>query len=351
MKRRKDGRYCLKWTGKDGSRHYAYGKTVAEAREKQKAQEELIRQGITQRRDISLAAYADSWMKARHGTVSEATEHVTGRTLKAIIDRLGARRLRDIQQRDVIEMRADMLAEGRSPYYINARIARLKSVLNAAVIARYIAYNPAKGIQPLKDSEAVQARDTIHRALTTEELEAVLSYTDSTIYGPVFRLLLYTGMRAGEALALTDADIDTEAGVIHITKTVSTDSTGIRLISPTPKTQASRRDIPLTDQVKDILPKDITGRLFSTPEGGLVIAANLDRVLYRFFTRHRPDIEPFSCHALRDTFATIMVDQGCPPHVLRDILGHKTLTMTMDLYYHNSSSNSKRAMEAVKFPT
>ena len=45
-------------------------------------------------------------------------------------------------------------------------------------------------------------------------------------------------------------------------------------------------------------------------------------------------IEPFSVHAFRDTFATRCIEQGMPPIVLKEILGHSSLKMTMDVYAH-----------------
>lgn len=349
MKRRRDGRYCIKWTDETGAKHYAYGTTVAEARARKKQQEREVQQGIKRRTSQTLDDYIDSWQAARAGTVTGKTEYNTVRKLRAIRQALGQKKLRDITHADITDFRAALLAEGRTAYYINARIGVLHTILGDATAARLIPYNPAERTARVQDYNKAPARDTIHRALTADELRAVFAYLDRTQYRAAYRLMLYTGARAGEVLALTWDDIDEAEGVIHINKTVTHDASGRRYIAQRTKTTAGMRDIPLTDKAKQFLPARGTGRLFSTKTGDIVTTACANNTLRRIL-RHLPEVSPFGVHALRDTYATIMVDQGCPPHVLRDLMGHSTIAVTMDLYYHNDPANGRAAMEKTVFP-
>lgn len=59
-------------------------------------------------------------------------------------------------------------------------------------------------------------------------------------------------------------------------------------------------------------------------------------------------IEHFSAHALRDTFATRYIEQGGSPQVLKTILGHNSLAMTMDLYSHVLPNTKQKEMESVR---
>ena len=58
-------------------------------------------------------------------------------------------------------------------------------------------------------------------------------------------------------------------------------------------------------------------------------------------------VESFSMHSLRHTFATRCIEAGMKPKILQKILGHSTLSMTMDLYVH--STNDEVAREMMKF--
>ena len=55
-----------------------------------------------------------------------------------------------------------------------------------------------------------------------------------------------------------------------------------------------------------------------------------------------------SCHCLRATFATRAIDAGMSPQTLKEILGHSSYNMTMDLYYHNANSVRKQEMEKIE---
>lgn len=59
-------------------------------------------------------------------------------------------------------------------------------------------------------------------------------------------------------------------------------------------------------------------------------------------------IEHFSAHVLRDTFATRYIEQGGSPQVLKTILGHSSLAMTMDLYSHVMPNTKQKEMDSIK---
>ena len=58
-------------------------------------------------------------------------------------------------------------------------------------------------------------------------------------------------------------------------------------------------------------------------------------------------IEPFTYHALRDTFATRYIEQGGNPQTLKTILGHSSLSMTMDLYSHVLPNTRQEEMNRI----
>ena len=75
--------------------------------------------------------------------------------------------------------------------------------------------------------------------------------------------------------------------------------------------------------------------LFENVYGGMVFNASANKAITETLKRINADVEQiphFSAHALRDTFATRYIEQGGSPQVLKTILGHGSLAMTMDLY-------------------
>ncbi len=113
--------------------------------------------------------------------------------------------------------------------------------------------NPAEGIKALKEVNA-KAAETYHRALTEQEQKDFMQEMAGDYYYEFVAFLLCTGMRFGEAAALTWSDIYYKQNVIHVTKTVTFNEDNTRTTG-TPKSESGKRDIPLNDTIKGILAK------------------------------------------------------------------------------------------------
>lgn len=128
----------------------------------------------------------------------------------------------------------------------------------------------------------------------------------------------------GEAAALTWNDIDYKQNVIHVTKTVTFNEDNTRTTG-TPKSESGKRDIPLNDTIKGILAKQrkkqsiiisidkAENRVFVSVYGKMVDNCAVNRAissaLFRLEEQGR-QMEHFTAHALRDTFATRYIEQG-----------------------------------------
>lgn len=185
-----------------------------------------------------------------------------------------------------------------------------------------------------------------HRALTEQEQADFMQEVANDYYYEFIALLLCTGMRFGEAAALTWSDIDYKQNVIHITKTVTFNEDGTTNIG-NPKSAAGKRDIPLNDTIKGVLALQrkklgnilpmTDNRVFASVYGSIVNNHAVNRAIRSALSRleeQGKSIEHFTAHALRDTFATRYIKQGGNPQTLKMILGHSSLAMTMDLYSH-----------------
>lgn len=126
----------------------------------------------------------------------------------------------------------------------------------------------------------------------------------------------------------------------------------------------SVRDIPLNDTIKDILRKqrekmaifngniiDLAQTIFKGSYGAYVSNVNVNyeiRSVLKRLEKKEIKIERFTCHAFRDTFATRYIEEGGSAQVLKTILGHSSLAMTMDLYSHVMPDTKQQEMELIE---
>lgn len=358
-RRRIDGRVECRWTGQDGKRYSVSGKTIEECKEKElKKRQALERGSYTGNPEITLDAHFKEWHQAREGAVKPSSLSREKSMYKVISKSLGRTKVCKIERRQVQAFQ-DSLKEKYHTNYINSLLKLLNSILEAAIIEDIIEKNPCYGIKSLKRTEP-EARETIHRALTLEETDAFFQEAekqDSWFYD-LYDLLINTGMRIGEAGALQRQDIDTRNNVIHIRRTVTATDTG-REIGSSTKTENSKRDIPMNAEIKAILQRQeqrnreyfgvsvisMSDTIFKAINGGLVTADVIRRDIQRILKE--TDIEYFSVHAFRDTFATRAIESGMNPQTLKVILGHGSYAMTMDLYGHVMETTKQKEMELV----
>ena len=360
-RQRKDGKIECRFVV-DGKRYSCYADNVKECREKERELREKIAEGLyTKNRNLTLDKYYEEWKKGREGTVKGNTAlNIDCRYKKHIKPALGHRKLVDIEKREIVMLQQE-LAKKQKASTVNITIVQLKSILNDAIADGIIVRSPAAGIKPLKvDSKAT---DTYHRALTEEEQKLFMQEAKKEWLYELLALLICTGMRVGEATALTWQDIDYKNNVIHVTKTISRTSKGEYIVG-TPKSDSSIRDIPMTAAIKEILwdqkqKQDMvhgnvvkmSQSVFENLYGGMVFNASVNTAITNTLKRINKDkeiIEHFSAHALRDTFATRYIEQGGSPQVLKTILGHSSLAMTMDLYSHVLPNKKQQEMDSIK---
>ena len=147
-----------------------------------------------------------------------------------------------------------------------------------------------------------------------------------------FQVLYWTGMREGELLALTAADIDLDTKQIDINKTYQ------RLhgedIITTPKTRKSKRKVPIPDFLCQELKEYITSRYMLAPNERLF-------PITKSFLSHEMErgckatgVKRIRIHDIRHSHASLLINQGCDALILADRLGHEKVSTTLNTYSH-----------------
>jgi integrase len=197
------------------------------------------------------------------------------------------------------------------------------------------------------------------RSLTIEEVQGLLEAARGRRFEVGFVLLVETGMRLGELLGLRWEDVDLEAGQLNIRQTLSTLDGKILLDEP--KTASSRRPYELSPQAVEALRghkvRQAAERLamgeYWTASGLMMVSdfgtpvdpSNFRRVFRK--VAKQAGIEGCHPHELRHTAASVMLSRGVPLHVVSDVLGHSSISVTKDVYGHLVAGERRKATDAI----
>ena len=336
---------------------------IKACKEKAEIKKRMIDQGsYIKNTDITVKKYSEEWLKMKEGTIKPKTVSEYRKKLKIINEYIGSIKITELEKRNILDMRQQLL-DTKYTSTVNAFMTVLKMMLRSAVDDQIIKASPAETLKSLKRTEP-KAIETKHRALTDAELKIFFEFAEKESFLiNLYKFLLYTGCRCGEACALTWQDIDYKAGVIHITKSVSADKDDKLMISNTPKNSSSVRDIPLTEGIKIILQsqKELIRatlgnmtpmQIFAGRRGAILPTGNVDtniNAMLKRINQPKEIIKPFTAHAFRDTYATNAVRAGAPLLTVAKLLGHRDLEMLSEIYAQVNIDDKRKAVELMTF--
>jgi len=169
-------------------------------------------------------------------------------------------------------------------------------------------------------------------------------------------LCLYTGMRIGEICALKWADVDVDNGLVSVNRTVlRIRNTRARakqpktiIVTGTPKTESSQRAIPVPNAIARLLKAE--GKQMPAD---YYVASCSDRLMEprRYYGIYKQILQKcgitisYTFHALRHTYATRCIESGIDPKVVSELLGHSSVTITLNRYVHPTMEMKKRSVE------
>lgn len=385
--RRKDGRY--EGAGyvlmPDGTqrRRRVYGKTREEARKKLTEMLSKSDQGIPAADTTeSLGAYLAYWLEhvVRH-KVRASTVYSYSKCVNAyIVPQLGKKKVARLSAKDVrlfldwARLACQCCAQGQdtacpaakrrccaatpkrccerrlSPRMVQYLHAVLRNALQHAVREELVQRNVAKLVQ-------VQTpRYRVGRGLSVAEAKKLLADVQDNRLGAAYVLALYLGLRRGELLGLHWSDVDLERGSLEIRTALQRVNGELTLTAP--KTRRSERPVPLPAVCVDALRRrrDLqmeerhavgerwqdSGLVFTTRLGTPIEPRNLNRHFYPIRERLELDVR---FHDLRHTCVTLLLGVGVPPHIVRDIVGHSALDVTMNIYAHADMTEKRAALD------
>lgn len=233
----------------------------------------------------------------------------------------------------------------------------MQSVFARAVEQGFLKETPCtKAVILPKAKSAKEKKPFLDENQAKELLSMAQDYSQ---FNTIIKVLLYTGMRSGECLALRWQDIDFENRTIHIENTL-TDVGGKHWLQP-PKTATSNRFIGLSDVLADILrehkkqqevKKAAVGCLYKYPEmvfttesGNYIDRSRLNTQFRRFVKN--TSFEFATLHTLRHCNATLLINSGIDLKIVSDLLGHSDVSTTANIYADVLQSSRAKVADLV----
>ena len=362
---RADGNYMGRFTYY-GERYTLYDKDLKKLQRKLDDLRYELEHGLyAKENQITVNDWFHTWIKEyKEPSVKRGTIGVYQDTYDSYIKKpLGKKKLKDLRPEQIQNLFNTLKTNGYSRSTIELVSVVLSGMYKQAYKNQLIRSNPVPHTTLPKMEEPAE-----RRVLTPKEQEIFLSTAQNYHYGYVYELALSTGMRSGEIRGLEWNDIDFQNRIIHVRGTLVQNRYGF--YKDLPKTSSSYRDIPMLDNVYELLkahrknqieqklslgshwePVEKLDNLVVTTDTGRPLGKtylnNGIKTIIKRIEQSGQEFAYISFHGLRHSFATRCIENGMEPQVLKAILGHSKLSLTMDLYAHVLPDAKSKEMKKI----
>jgi integrase len=333
------GTYWVQTAG-GPKRRYVSGKTKAETRAAlNKARADRDGGFVYDAGKLTLGEYLTRWLTdSVKGTVRRSTfvryESIVRNHISPTLGRLKLNNLTPAHVRGLYRDKSESL----SPRSVNYIHVTLHKALKQAVM---------DGLIPRNVTDAVKAPQVLRREvkpLTATQVRALLSAASGDPLEALYVVAVHTGLRQGELLGLKWSDVNLETSTLSVQRSLDTDGT----FNP-PKRNKSRRTVKLTSQAAEVLKShkvvqnEERLRLGSFWVDHDLIFPNrvgkpmdADNLYHRGFKPllEKAGLSNFTFHSLRHTCATLLLSKNVNSKIVQEMLGHATISQTMDTYSH-----------------
>jgi len=243
-----------------------------------------------------------------------------------LVKEFGERTLKEIDAGVVNTFLTRLREEGRSPATVNRIRALLSHIFTKGIHWGLCSMNPVRLVKALReDNRRV-------RYLMPDEVARLLAECPGWLR-PIVLTAVHTGMRKEELLSLTWEQVNPRERTIHLTRTKN----------------GRTRTLPMSDELWrafSALPRRLhSPYVFTREDGSRYVKENIRNAFEKALGRAR--IEDFHFHDLRHTFASNLVMTGADLLTVKELLGHRTMDMTVR-YSHLAPSHTRGAVMALE---
>jgi len=320
---RKDGRIVRAETI-DGKRVFFYGKSDEEVDRKYN---EYITKAEA---PLLMGDLIEDWWAKKEDEISPNTISGYKTAKNRLYDRFKDTPARDITPQLILAYLDEFKRQQYSQKVISNTRSVLKQILDEALIAGEIDHNPAVGL-PIVKGKAKTPR----QPATDNDLTLIEKYKDESNIGQMFYLMVYTGLRRGECVALQHKHIDRRSRTIRVEQSCAYDNSGHPVIKK-PKTEAGIRTVHVPQFVLDVIPKGKAEEYVFFEELPKKTASSKAITLFR----QRTGISS-TPHQLRHRYASILHSAKVDVKDAQYLLGHSDIAMTQNIYTHIEEEHRK----------
>ena len=349
LRHRSDGRWELRMMDgyqKDGSPRFKtfYGKTQKEVKLKLKEYQDALISGIQLDTILYFEDWADTWFEGHRDNIAPTTQESYKYCLKMLKEGFYHRPLTVIRPIDIENFLKGMRRDGRSDSYISKARGMLYQIFQKAEANDLVRRNPVRLAEKMRATGTAKRKE----AFTTAEVAHLMKVLPDDRMGLSIRLLLGTGMRMQELLALEPQFIEEDGSVIHIRQAVKVVKGTVSIGSP--KSKDSIRDIPVPLNVRPcaIKLRDTTDQfIWESPKTGLPCNPTHFRDVFRKSLEEAGDVRLLTPHSCRHTYVSQMQALGVDIQTIQSIVGHADTEMT-EHYLHVQESIRQSAIQFVQ---
>jgi len=346
--RRKDGGWCAQYTvntGEGRKRKTIYGKTRQEVATKLAKALSDREGGLTfDSENLKLNEYLKRWLKdSVKGSVRDITyrdyEHLVRNHIIPALGNIKLKALTPTHIRGLYRSKSDAGLSPRTVQYVHVTLHKaLKQAVNDGLIPR----NVTEAVKP------PQLRREEIKPLMVEQVKLLLEAVGRDRFEALYVIAVSAGLRQGELLGLRWEDVNLERKTLQVRRTLLGSKKGNPVFG-VPKTAKGKRSVRLTDMAVQALQRhrelQIEERqrldglwqehdlVFTTQIGTPVNRHNLINRSFKPLLK-RVGLPEGRFHDLRHTCATLMLCAGVHPKVVQELLGHASVTITLDTYSH-----------------
>ena len=346
--RKSDGRWVGQYkdhTIPGGKVRYVYAKTQQEALKKLKEEMARAEKGIIpESGSTTLGKYLDWWLEniVRNEVAHRTYHNYRSQVRNHILPALGKKKLKMLKLDDLENLYRSMSNSGLSSATIRYVHAVLRKALEKAMVRGLVSRNVAEGASlPRLDRKE-------SKTLTPEEVKRFLKAANGDPLEALYVISVTCGLRQGELLGLRWEDVDLEAGTLKVRRQLQRSRDGSGMIS-VPTKNKKNRVIRLGTATVEALKvhRERQGKQIESARGhwrdpevvfASTIGSPLDpsNLVGRSFKPllKRAGLPEIRFHDLRHACATLLLSKAVSVKVVQEILGHSSVSVTMDVYSH-----------------
>lgn len=241
------------------------------------------------------------------------------------------------------------LDQGLSQKTVKDMLIVLKMILKFGVKNQWLRDSPLDIRFPTeREKQHIEVLSKSQQKKIMQHIQQHFTFRNLGIY-----ICLSTGLRIGEVCALSWEDVDTDMGIIRVSKsiqriyTIENEIRKTELILDTPKTKNSIREIPISRDLLRLLKpikKIMNPAFFVLTNEQKPTEPRTYRSYYQKFMEEL-NMTGLKFHGLRHSFATRCIESNCDYKTVSVLLGHSNISTTLNLYVHPNMEQKKKAID------